>query len=377
MSVWVVVGGQYGSEGKGKIAAFIALQEQIDICVRCGGPNSGHCFVDESGEFRSLRQIPTGYVRPETRLLIPSGGLIDLEVLRRELEVLRLGPDRVGLDRRAMVIEESDREAEQGLGLRERLSSTLCGVGSAVSRRVLRGEGVRLAQDAAAQTTWLRPYLVDVSAEINYGIDHGKKVLVEGTQGFGLSLYHSEAYPKATSRDTSAAGCISECGISPRLVTEVVLVLRTFPIRVAGQQAGPMFEEIDWETIQRESGYPHPIAEYTTVTGKLRRVGRFDVCLARHAVAINRPTRLALNFLDYVSARNREAALGQPLTTKTVALIGRLEEELGVSVNYGGVSPQINETLTFPGFQRFAFRQELIHLRGPNESRRNTQSEVA
>ncbi len=55
MSVWVVVGGQYGSEGKGKIAAFITLQEEIDICVRCGGPNSGHCFVDESGELRALR----------------------------------------------------------------------------------------------------------------------------------------------------------------------------------------------------------------------------------------------------------------------------------------------------------------------------------
>jgi adenylosuccinate synthase len=345
MSVWVVVGGQYGSEGKGKIAAYITLQEEIDICVRCGGPNSGHCFVDESGEFRALRQIPTGYIRPGTRLLIPSGGLIDLEVLRRELDALGLGPDRVGLDRRAMIIEESDRIAEQKLNLRERLSSTLCGVGYAVSRRVLRGEDVRLAKDAAIQTTWLKPFLVDVSAEINDGIDRGKKVLVEGTQGFGLSLYHSELYPKTTSRDTSAAGCISECGISPRLVTEIVLVLRTFPIRVAGKQAGEMFEEIDWETIQQESGSSTPLAEYTTVTGKLRRVGRFDFALARRAVRVNRPHKLAINFLDYLDFRDRTAVGVDTLSERSSSFIQRLHQTLAVPVGYLGVGSSLSETL--------------------------------
>ena len=345
MSVWVVVGGQYGSEGKGKIAAFITLQEEIDICVRCGGPNSGHCFVDESGEYRALRQIPTGYVRPGTRLLIPSGGLIDLEVLRKELEALGLGPDRVGVDRRAMVIEESDRKAEQDLHLRERLSSTLCGVGSAVSRRVLRGDDVRLAKDAAAVTTWLKPFLTDVSAEINEGVDRGKKVLIEGTQGFGLSLYHSESYPKTTSRDTSAAGCISECGISPRLVTDIVLVLRTFPIRVAGQQAGPMFEEIDWETIQGESGCAQPIAEYTTVTKKLRRVGRFDFELARRAVTINRPHKLAINFLDYLDYQDSTAVEIDMLSEKSRMFIQRLHQMLDVPVGYLGVGSSLSETL--------------------------------
>jgi len=338
MSVWVVVGGQYGSEGKGKIAAFITLQEEIDICVRCGGPNSGHCLVDESGRMLALRQIPTGYIRPETRLLIPSGGLIDLEVLRKELDLLKLGPDRVGIDRQTMVIEEHDRETEHALQLRERLSSTLCGVGSAVARRVLRGDDVRLAESTAKRESWLKPYLTDVSAEINGGIDRGKKVLVEGTQGYGLSLYHSGAYPKTTSRDTSAAGCISECGISPRLVTEIVMVLRTFPIRVAGQQAGPMFQEISWEDIQEQSGSPKPIAEYTTVTGKLRRVGRFDHDLARQAILVNRPTAIALNFIDYIDFSNRGARNWFGLTEKTQSFIRNLES-LGVPIDYLGTGP--------------------------------------
>jgi adenylosuccinate synthase len=348
MSVWVVVGGQYGSEGKGKIAAFITLQEEIDICVRCGGPNSGHCLVDESGSMLALRQIPTGYVRPGTRLLIPSGGLIDLEVLRKELDLLKLGPDRVGIDRRTMIIEERDRQAERDLQLRERLSSTLCGVGSAVARKVLRGDDVQLAESMAAHEPWLKPFLTDVAAEINDGIDHGKKVLVEGTQGFGLSLYHSPIYPKTTSRDTSAAGCISECGISPRLVTDIVLVLRTFPIRVAGQQAGPMYEEIDWQTVQRESGYDENLAEFTTVTGKLRRVGRFDYELAKHAVEVNRPTSIALNFLDYLSVENRKARSVDDLTSSTLLTLSRIQRELGVHVDYAGVGPTFNETLSIP-----------------------------
>src|SRR6266702_1696478 len=101
VSVWVVVGGQFGSEGKGKVSAIITLQEQIDICIRCGGPNSGHSFQKENGELVLLRQLPTGFVRPQTRLLIPAGGLVDLEVLRSEIGALGLDARRVGVDRNA------------------------------------------------------------------------------------------------------------------------------------------------------------------------------------------------------------------------------------------------------------------------------------
>src|SRR5256885_10703078 len=109
MSLWVVVGGQFGSEGKGKVSAFIALQENIDICIRCGGPNSGHSFVDRDGTVKLLRQLPTGYIRPETRLLIPAGALIDLDVLKGELDAFGLDGRRVGVDRNAMIIEACDR----------------------------------------------------------------------------------------------------------------------------------------------------------------------------------------------------------------------------------------------------------------------------
>src|SRR5260221_11738373 len=140
MSLWVVVGGQYGSEGKGKVSAFITKQENIDICVRCGGPNSGHSFVDENGRTIVLRQLPTGFVNPRTRLLIPAGALIDPMVLKQEIEFLSLPVSRIGVDKKCFMITENDRKEEQQLVLRERLSSTLCGVGAAQPRRELVAE---------------------------------------------------------------------------------------------------------------------------------------------------------------------------------------------------------------------------------------------
>jgi adenylosuccinate synthase len=126
MSVWVVVGGQFGSEGKGKVSAILALREDIDICVRCGGPNSGHSFVSDDGRSKLVRQVPTGFVSPRSRLLIPAGGLVDPDVLKSEVELLGLTPDRIGVDRSAMVIRTADKHAERALELDVQLSSTLC-----------------------------------------------------------------------------------------------------------------------------------------------------------------------------------------------------------------------------------------------------------
>ena len=344
MSLWVVVGGQFGGEGKGKISAFITREEGIDICIRCGGPNSGHTFVTEGGNTVLLRQLPTGYIRPQTRLLIPAGALIDLDVLKHELDSLELDPKRIGVDRNAMIIEQSDRDHESSLMLRERLSSTLCGVGSAVARRALRGADVCLAGQAAHSVTWLAELITDVSEEANMALDRGKKVLVEGTQGFGLSLYHSGSYPKATSRDTTAASFLSEVGLSPSLVTDIVLVLRTFPIRVAGKQAGPMSGETTWETIRRESACPHELGELTTVTRRLRRVSRFDRELATQAVIANRPKVLALNFVDYVSFADRAALCRSELSEKSSVFISELEHCFNLPVKYIGVGPSMGQT---------------------------------
>jgi len=341
MSLWVVVGGQYGSEGKGKISAFITQQEQIDICIRCGGPNSGHSFLNETGERILLRQLPTGYIRPQTRLLVPAGALVDLEVLKYELSFFGINPERVGIDRNAIIIEEFDRIRESELQLRERLSSTICGVGSAVARRALRGDDVRTAGLAARQVPWLKPLITSVSDEANEALDRGKKVLIEGTQGFGLSLYHADSYPKTTSRDTTSAGFLSEVGLSPMLVTEVVVVFRTFPIRVAGEQAGPLKQEITWELVQTESGYPCSVRELTSVSKRIRRVARFDWELAADAIRVNRPTRIVVNGLDYIEYKNYGVQDWRLLTSSGVTFLERLQNTFGVPVWGFGTAPNV------------------------------------
>jgi adenylosuccinate synthase len=244
-----------------------------------------------------------------------------------------------------MTIAARDREREQQLGLAERLSSTLCGVGSAVARRALRTTDVQLASNAALATDWLRPFITDVCAEVNSAVDVGKKVLVEGTQGAGLSLYHSRCYPKATSRDTNAAAFMSEVGLSPRLVSEVVLVFRTFPIRVAGRQAGPLNNELTWEQLRARSNSPVPLREYTSVTQKLRRIGEFDWEDARRAIMLNRPTKLAVNFLDYLDFENRSVSAWTALTPIAQKFVGDLETVCGAPALFLGTGPHLSDNI--------------------------------
>ena len=265
--------------------------------------------------------------------------------LKQEIDSLSLPPERIGIDRNSFIIEEPDRQQEQSLGLRERLSSTLCGVGAAQARRVLRGGDAKVAKDAANEYSWIGRYLTNVSDEVNNGLDRGKSALIEGTQGFGLSLYHSDFYPRTTSRDTSAAGFLSEVGVSPCRVTEVVVVFRTFPIRVAGNQAGPLKEEITWEQVQKESGNPHPIEERTTVTKKVRRVGRFDWEIAKKAVQVNGPTRLAINGLDYLDYRNLGLRQLNELCPKARNFIEELEGKVDVPIDYFGVGPSLTQII--------------------------------
>ena len=233
MSFTVVVGGQFGSEGKGKICAHLALMDDVDFMVRCGGPNSGHT-VNIYGRRYQLRQVPAGFVNCHTRLLVAPGALVNREVFLREVTTCGLDPDRIGIDRNAGIIEQVDIENEASMGLTERLGSTGSGVGSAVSRRALRNSDFALASTDPD----LAPFITSVREELSSAVQNDKSVVVEGTQGFGLSLYHAETWPYRTSRDTTAFSFIGEVGVGVRSF-EVILAIRTYPIRVAGELRQP------------------------------------------------------------------------------------------------------------------------------------------
>lgn len=332
MSVTVVVGGQFGSEGKGKLVSYLASRAPRGAgVVRCGGPNAGHTAEGPDGR-ELLRQLPSGAVIPDCRLFLAAGMQLDLELLLSEIATVGAGPDRLRIDRTATLITAADIETERSGELYERIASTLTGTGGAIARRVLRHEEVRRVVDEPALT----PYAADTALEVNHWLESGAEVIVEGTQGLGLSLYHG-AFPFVTGRDTTAAAFLSEVGLSPRWVRDIFLVFRTYPIRVGGN-SGPL-REITWDRVAERAGYPTALAEYTTVTGRLRRVGEFDWDWARRAVVLNRPTALALHGADYIDYRDLGKTRWEELGEATQAFVYELERNLEVPVRFVYTGP--------------------------------------
>lgn len=329
MSADVLVGGQFGSEGKGKVAAYLAPEH--DLAIRTGGPNAGHTLEHE-GKYFKLQTIPCSFVNKDCIVAIGAGGLIDLEILFREIKETGLTRKRLLIDPQAGIIDPLHSEAEKEL--KERIGSTGKGVGAAISAKSIRHPNFRLARDIPE----LKDYLGDVAEYANRFLDEGKKVFLEGTQGFGLSLHHG-FYPYVTSRDITAGSILGDAGISPRSVQEIIMVIRTYPIRVAGN-SGPLKDEVDWETVTTESGSPVPLLEHTTVTKKIRRVGRFDMDLVKRAAMINRPTQIALMFADYIDYANYAQETYDKLTDASKDFVDRIEKETGVPVTLIGTGPQ-------------------------------------
>jgi adenylosuccinate synthase len=328
MAVSVVVGGQYGSEGKGKVAHYVSHREHASAVVRVGGSNSGHTSVTELGDTQVLRQLPTAALLDEVRCVLGPGSYVDPPILLDEIDRLGLDRERVCVDYRAMVITEADRQAERASSLQARIGSTCSGTGAAVQRRIAR----QSVEDLALGFPALRDFIGDSTALLRQLLDSGERVVVEGTQGHGLSLLQSAEFPYVTSRDTSAAGAVSEAGLSPLDVDQVVLVIRSFPIRVAGHSGPFGAEEVDWETVAEESGLPATPRELTSVTQRVRRVARFDADLVRRAIQANQPTTIALNHIDYVDAG---CSTGE-ITAKAAAFVEDVEHQIGAPVDVLG-----------------------------------------
>jgi adenylosuccinate synthase len=330
MGCTIVVGGQYGSEGKGKVVALITARATRPYVVRCGGPNSGHtAFV--RGREVVLRQVPAGAGRQDALLLLSAGCVVDEDLLLAETSELGLSRERVVVDPRAVLLRPEDRVAEQSSVAR--IGSTASGTGAALVRRMLRAADVPLA--GASRRLRERVTIEPVAPLVHTHLDSAGDVVVEGTQGFGLSLLHSPSYPYATSRDTTASGFAMEVGLSPRDVASIVMVIRTFPIRVGGN-SGPLAGELTWEDVRASSGAPAAVPEYTSVTKRPRRVGRFDLDLVRMAFRYNRPTSLAVMGLDRLDHSNTAVRSRSRLTEKALAFLETLESALGARVGWTG-----------------------------------------
>lgn len=325
----VVIGGQYGSEGKGQIVAHMATE--YDLLVRVGGPNAGHT-VFEVPEPYAHHQLPSGTRKSEARLLIGPGAVLRIDKLLKEIADCGVDAQRLCIDGNAMIINEDDIKAEADLV--RNIGSTGQGVGAATARRIMqRNKRTPLAKHIPE----LKPFLgsaLDILEEV---YSRNGKVLLEGTQGTGLSLYHG-IYPYVTSRDTTTLGCLAEAGIPPNRVRKVVMVCRTYPIRVESPEnetSGPL-RDISWEEIARRSGHRAEKlrrAEKTTTTKRRRRIGEFEWELLHRAALLNGATDIALTFTDYISKENIKAKRFEQLTQETINFIQEVERVAGAPVS--------------------------------------------
>jgi len=332
MPVTVIVGGQFGSEGKGKVAHYLAREQCATVAIRVGGANSGHTAIDATGTPRVFRVLPTPALLKEVKCVIGAGSYIDVDVLLTEVEISQLPPEQLLIDPNAFVITDAHKDIENQWGLVERVGSTGSGTGAAVIERISRRSKNHLARHDPRLSRYTRLSVPDFLRSV---LRRGEQVIVEGTQGFGLSLLHSQDYPKATSRDTTAGTFVAEAGVSPRDVSDVVLVLRAFPIRVAGD-SGPLAHEIDWATVGREGGWSEGPVEYTSVTGKIRRVARFDPSIVREAINVNYPNVIVVNHADYFDRVAHDSKKPTEVVRKN---IDKIEDLIDHQIDLIGLGP--------------------------------------
>ncbi|MGQ9759417.1 MAG: adenylosuccinate synthetase [Candidatus Methanomethylicaceae archaeon] len=305
------------------MAAYLGIADNYDIAVRTGSINAGHTLVHEGRELK-LRIVPCAFVNPRTRLLVGAGALYSIETFMKEVEVTKT-VGRVGVDANSGVIrhEHIQRERNDEF-LMKVVGSTGSGVGVATVDRTLRL--LRLAKDYPE----LAPFITDVCREVHECVELGGKVLIEGTQGLYLSLYHG-TYPYVTSRDVSASGVCSEVGVGPKDVDEVVVVFKSYVTRVGG---GPLEGELPEDEAVRRGWM-----EIASVTGRKRRSAPFNFKLAERSVKVNSATQIALTKLDALYPECRGVRNYGMLPSDVKRFVEEIEARLKVPVTLIGTGP--------------------------------------
>jgi len=324
MPCTVIVGGFFGDEGKGKIAAYLAMKDKPDICIRGGnGPNAGHTVIHDGVQY-SLRLVPSGFVNPSTRLLIGPGVPVDPTVLLDELR--KTGSEqRIEVDNQCAIVEPRHKEQESRSDhLSRKVGSTKSGVGACNAERALRI--AKLAQSIPS----LKPYVGDTVGEVQKALSENKNVVIEGTQGTFLSLYHG-TYPFVTSKDTTASAACADVGVGPTQVNDVIVIFKAYVTRVG---EGPLDGQLERDEVARRGW-----TEFGTVTGRERRAAPFDFKLAKRAVQLNGATQIALTKLDVLFPSAKGIHRYEDLNREAKEFISRIEQETGVPVALIGTGP--------------------------------------
>ena len=317
MSKNIVVGVQWGDEGKGKVISYLAINDNPEIVARGGvGPNAGH-EVNYKGVKYPLRMLSCGFVNETSRILIGAGVVVNPDVFLKEIELTKC-QKRAGVDFRATWLTKDHIARDGASENSQKIGSTKTGCGPAVADRVNR------VAKTVAECPELKPYLTDVVKEVHAA----KNVLLEGSQGFMLSVLYG-SYPFVTSKDVSASTIAADVGLGPKDIDEVIGVMKSYTTRVG---SGPLKNEAT-----REQAEKLGMQEFGTVTGRPRRTSvdlHFDDL--KLACQINSTTQLAITKLDIRfqgCAGKRKFA---DLTKEAQAFVKDVESKLGVDVTLLG-----------------------------------------
>ena len=324
MPCTAIVGAFWGDEGKGKIISYLALKDNVDFCVRTGSVNAAHTVWFEGKKY-ALHMVPAAFLNPKTRLLIAAGANVDVKTFFDEVELTKV-KGRIAIDQNASIIEEKHSAQDKISAVNRGIGTTGRGVGPALEERVRRT--AKLAKDISE----LKPYLTDEVQEVNDGLDVGKKVLLEGTQGFMLSLFLSGGYPYVTGRDTGASAIASEAGVGPTRVDDVLIVYKSFITRVG---AGPLPGEITKEEAQKRGWF-----EVAAGTGRDRRSAPFDFELAKKTAKINGATQAAMTKLDCIFPSCQSVKKYNNLPKQAKDFIKEVEDKTEVPIVLIGTGPE-------------------------------------
>lgn len=325
----IVVGGFFGDEGKGKIISYLALKDNPKIIVRGGaGPNAGHTIKDGDKVYK-VRMLPSGFLNKNAKIMIGPGVVINPEVLSKEIQEFGAG-GRTFIDKNCGIIEANHRNQDSKGDLKEKIGSTGSGTGPANADRAMR------TLKLASQVDSLSSLIVDVPEMVNSSLRSNENVLIEGTQGTFLSLWHG-TYPYVTSKDVTASGICADVGLGPKNVDEVLVVFKSYITRVG---TGPLANELSQEDTKKKGW-----SEFGTVTGRPRRAAEFDFRLAKRAVMLNSATQIAITKLDVVFPECSGKTEYHELPENAKSFIRGIEEQLSVPVTLIGTGPNIEDII--------------------------------
>ncbi|HLO98684.1 MAG TPA: adenylosuccinate synthetase [Fimbriimonas sp.] len=308
--------GIWGSAGKGGVSGWLAKRHIYDTAICAYGTQAGHSYNDaERGIQMMTQQLPIAVASPFVKnVLLGPGSLIHAETLRNEIGKYLQEGQRLLIHENAAVVTDEHAEREKAIGM-TKMGSTAKGVGQAMIDRLLRNPDTKPIARLGFAGTDLEKYVVD-RFEYDRVLNQSRRLIVEGAQGFGLSIYHGD-WPYCTSRDVTPWQIAADCGLpftwAPLICTWVVM--RTYPIRVNNRDgtSGPAYEgqkELSWEQLGK-----HP--ELTTVTKLPRRVFEFSLQQYQHAMlhCAGMENKVVLTFADYCEEDELRDILHRTLTT--------------------------------------------------------------